>query len=140
MSQFTIPQFIEKEAKVIGPFTFKQFIYIGGAGTVLFFLFFLVPFTYFILAAIILLPLSLALAVLKIDGISLPVVLKNFFLQTISPKIYVWKKTPLIKKVPKMEKETLKETPQEKAEVLPLKITEKSRLKKLMTELETRIK
>lgn len=136
MAQFTIPQFIEREAKIVGPFTFKQFIYIGGAGVILFLLYFIIPFAYFILAAIILLPLGLALATFKRGGIPLPTVLKNFFVQTISPKVYVWRKVPLIKKVPEVKKEI----PKEKAEELPLKIAEKSRLKKLITELETKIR
>jgi len=27
--EFTVPQFVEREPKLIGPFTFKQFIYIN---------------------------------------------------------------------------------------------------------------
>lgn len=136
MAQFTVPQFIEREAKVVGPFTFKQFIYIGGAGVILFLLYFTIPFTYFILAAIILLPISLALAILKLGGIPLPIVLKNFFVQTVSPKVYIWGRVPLIKKIPEVKKEIAKE----RAEELPLKIAEKSKLKKLIIELETKLK
>lgn len=137
MAQFTVPQFIEREAKIVGPFTFKQFIYIGGAGVILFLLYFMIPFIYFILAAIILLPLGLALATLKKGGIPLPTVIKNFFIQSISPKVYIWRRAPLIKKVPEVKKKIPKE---EKVEELPLKIAEKSRLKKLITELETKLK
>ena len=134
MAQFTVPQFIEREAKIIGPFTFKQFLYIGGAGVILFVLYFTIPFLYFILAAIILMPLALTLALFKVGGIPLPVVLKNFFVLSISPKLYIWGRAPLIKKFTKVKKQVSKE----KAEELPLKIAEKSRLKKLITELETK--
>lgn len=138
MAQFKVPQFIEEEAKIVGPFTFKQFIYIGGAGVILFLLYFMIPFIYFILVAIILLPFGLALATLKRGGIPLPTVIKNFFIQAISPKVYIWRRVSLIKKVPEVKKEIPKEIPKEKAEELPLKIAEKSRLKKLITELETK--
>jgi len=52
--RFTIPQFIEYEAKIIGPFTFKQFVYIGLAGAVGFVLYFSVPFYLFIITCLIL--------------------------------------------------------------------------------------
>jgi hypothetical protein len=138
MAQFTVPQFIEREPKIVGPFTFKQFIYIGAAGVILFLLYFTIPFAYFILAAIILLPFSLALAILKRGGIPLPTLLKNFFIQLISPKVYIWKKTPLVRKI--QEEKKVEEITKEKVKELPLKIAEKSRLKKLITELETKIR
>lgn len=137
MARFVVPQFIEREPKIIGPFTFKQFLYVGAAGVILFILYFTADFIYFLLVAIILMPLALILAFLKIGGIPLPTVLKNFFVQSLSPKLYLWGRIPLIKKIPKIKK---KEIPKEKAEELPLKIAEKSRLKKLMTELETKIR
>ena len=134
MAEFVVPKFIEREAKIVGPFTFKQFLYVGAAGAILFLLYFRIPFTYFIMVAIVLLGLALILAFLKIGGIPLPTVLKNCFLQSLSPKLYVWGKIPLIKKVSKVKKEI----PKEKEEELPLKIAEKSKLKKLITEIETR--
>ena len=30
--QFQVPQFIETEDKIVGPFTLRQFIYVAGAG------------------------------------------------------------------------------------------------------------
>ena len=134
MAEYTVPQFIEREPKIVGPFTFKQFIFIGAAGAILFILYFSIPFQYFIVAAIFLMGLALSLALLRIDGIPLPTVLKNFFLQSISPKIYIWGRAPLIIKAPKVKEEI----PKEKEEELPLKIAEKSKLKKLITEIETK--
>jgi len=90
--QFTVPQFIEKEPKIVGPFTFKQFIFIGIAGGVCIFLYFTVPLPVFIITAAILLTAAFALAFLKIKGIPLPAVIKNFFFFLFKPKIYLWKK------------------------------------------------
>ncbi len=53
--QFKVPQFIDIEDKVFGPFTFRQFIYLaGGAG--------LVYLTFKFLPILIALPIAFALA------------------------------------------------------------------------------
>jgi len=66
--RFQVPQFIEHEAKVIGPFTFRQFIYLGVPGVVAFFLYFLAPFFVFIIAAIFLGAFGFMFALIKIGG------------------------------------------------------------------------
>ena len=142
MAQFTVPQFIESEPKIVGPFTFKQAIYIGIAGTILFILYFSVPLGIFVLAALVLLPLSLACALVKINGVPLPTIIKNFLLLSFSPKIYVWRKASIpiiktVKKEKKKEKEETQKTKEEpKTKTPPLKVAEESKLKKLLTELE----
>ena len=75
--RFTVPQFIEHEAKIIGPLTFKQFIFIGGAGVICFILYFLTPFFIFFIFSIILIGGGVALGFFKINGKSLPLVLIN---------------------------------------------------------------
>jgi hypothetical protein len=47
--RFSIPQFIEHTPKIIGPLTFKQFSFIGGAGAICFVLYFLLPQIIFII-------------------------------------------------------------------------------------------
>lgn len=133
--RFTVPQFIERETKIVGPFSFRQFVFIGMAGAILFILFH-ISFFYFIIGGIPLMSAALMLAFLKINGIALPTVIKNFFFSTISPKLYVWGKIPSYHKIIKLKKEPLKK---EVEEEIPLKIAEKSKLKKLLTELETKI-
>lgn len=137
--RFNVPQFIEHEAKIVGPLTFKQFIFIGGAGVICFILYYSMPFPVFFAASVILGGAGAALAFLKIGGLPLPLILSNFFKFSTTPKIYIWKKReqPGIK-VYKREEEK-KET-EEKEEELPLKIAKKSRLKKLHTQIETKTK
>ena len=75
-----------------------------------------------------------ALAFLKSGGRSLPVVLKNFFGFSISPKIYLWKKKGGLPPKIIEKQETLEET-----EESPVpKIIGKSRLKNLSSEIETK--
>lgn len=90
--QFQIPQFIEREPKVIGPFTFRQFVYIAIPSAIAFFFYFTAPFIVFIVAGAVLESAGLALAFLKTGGRSLPQMLTSALQFGISPKIYIWKK------------------------------------------------
>lgn len=137
--QFTIPQFIEHEAKIIGPLTFKQFIFIGTAGAICVVLYFSIAkinFFLFLLLALLTLGIGTALALLKIGGQALPTILVSFLRFSLGPKIYLWKKkeTPItfFKKV-EFKKEI-------KEKELSLKIAEKSQLKKIRNEIEIKIK
>lgn len=89
---FQIPQFIEREAKVVGPFTFKQFVYLAVPGAVGFFLYYTAPFSIFLIGTILLVGLGFALGFLKVGAKSLPALLLDFLHFTASPKIYKWKK------------------------------------------------
>lgn len=131
--RFTIPQFIEHEPKIVGPFTFRQFIFIGIAISVCFVIYFSAPFYIFLLACIFLGAGALAMAFVKIGGRSLPVILGNFFKFNLTPKIYIWRKTETPIRVVKKEGVKKKEGEEEE---LPLKIAEKSQLKKLGTKIE----
>src|SRR3989344_134297 len=137
--QFTVPQFIEHEAKIIWFFTFKQFIFIGLAVAISIIFFFTLGkknFTLFALIAISLTGLALALAFLKIGGRSITTVLKNSFFFLLAPKIYLWKKKETAPKFIRITKTAAKK---EEEKTHSLKFAEKSRLKKLSTKIETRI-
>ena len=132
--RFTVPQFIEREAKIVGPLTFKQFIFIAIAGAICFFVYSVAPFPVFVIAAVVFGGGSLALAFLQVQGRSLPIVLSNLLRFNLAPKMYLWKKSQIPIKV--LKKETV--TQPEKEQKTPLKIAEKSQLKKLRTEIETK--
>lgn len=138
MPQYTVPKFIEMEAKIVGPFTFKQFTYVGIAAGISFLLYFSIPFYLFIIAAVVLMGGALALAFLNIEGRSLPIILKNFLIFSAKPRIYIWRKKALppkiIKKKPKPKKE-------QKIEIeSALKITKKGHLQKISNQIETGIR
>lgn len=133
--RFTVPQFIEHETKIVGPLTFKQFIYIGAAGAVVFFLYFSLAkknFLLFLLVSIVLMLMGTTLAFLKIGGRGLPTIIMNFFHFSISPKMYIWKKTD--KPVEVLKKEIKKTGVPETI----LKVAGESQLKKLSTRVETK--
>lgn len=88
--QFQVPQFIETEDKIVGPFTLRQFAYVGGAGIISFIFYFTVEFWVWILFSIILVPLAAALAFIKIEGRPLVHILLSAFNFYWKPQTYVW--------------------------------------------------
>jgi len=135
--RFSVPQFIEHEAKIVGPLTFRQFAFVGTAGAIGLILYASTPFPVFLVVTIIVGGTAAALAFLKIGGTSLPSLMGNFLKFGSEPKIYIWerKEQPGIK----VYKREIKKGKVEERE-LPLKIAEKSRLKKLHTKMETETK
>ncbi len=90
--QFQVPQFIDREAQVVGPFTFRQFAFLAAAGGVAFILYFLVPFVIFAAASVVLAGLGLVTAFVQIGGKSLPALFVDFLNFQMGGKIYYWKK------------------------------------------------
>jgi len=134
--RFTLPQFIEHEPKIVGPLTFRQFSFIGVAAAICFILYYTVPFSVFLIACLILGGGAMALAFLRIGGRSLPTILGNFLKFSVSPKIFIWRKIEAPIKV--FKKERIKK--EEAEEELPLKIAERSQLKKIRTKIEIQTK
>ncbi len=137
--RFTVPQFIEHEARIIGPLTFRQFIFVGVAGAVCFALYFSIGQTnlsLFLILSIIVLGIGTGLAFLKISGQGLPKVLANFFRFSFGSKLYIWKRkgSPItFSKKMEIKKEV-------KNGELPLKITKTNQLSKIRTEIEIKTK
>ncbi|KPJ73709.1 hypothetical protein AMJ48_00750 [Parcubacteria bacterium DG_74_1] len=137
--RFTVPQFIEYETKLIGPLSFKQFLFIGAAGVVCIVIFFTIGktnFFLFLVLLIITLGVGVSLAFLKIGGRGLPTVLANFIRFSFGSKFYIWqRKGALVTFSKEME---IKKEPKNGKPFL--KTTKASRLKKMRTKLETKTK
>jgi PrgI family protein len=89
--QYQVPQFIETEDKVVGPFSIRQFIYVGIAAVIAGVCYFLVQTWLFFIVAFVLLGGSLALAFVKINGRPLMKVGLSAFNFYWKPQMYVWK-------------------------------------------------
>ncbi len=90
--RFQVPQFIEVEDKIFGPFTLKQFIYLaGGAGATVVCFSFLPKLIALLISAPIIL-LSLALTFVKVNNKSFIYMVEAFFKYHIGEKLYIWKK------------------------------------------------
>ena len=132
---YTVPQFIEREAKIAGPFTFRQLGFLVGAGMIAIVLFFLLPFFLFIVAALILAGSALALSFVKIEGIPLHTMIKKFSYSLMQPRIYLWQQKIQLHKIIK-EIEPKREFPGEAT----LRVVEKGILNKLSSFLHTKNK
>jgi len=95
--KFQVPQFIETEEKIFGPFTLKQFIFIAIGGAILFLLFFAVPPGVFIVLAIPIGIIFVGLALVKIQEMPLYLYLFNFVTYLTNPKKYIYKSDEEIK-------------------------------------------
>lgn len=89
--QFTVPQFIEVEDKIIGQFTFKQFLYLlgGAGGSYMWFALIPAPFSYPLILATG--GLAAALAFYKYNDRPFILFLENGFYYLINSKLYLWK-------------------------------------------------
>jgi len=90
--QFQVPQFIDIEDKVIGPFTIKQFLYLLCAGVIIFILSKILNLFATIILAIPIISIAVALSFIKIGGQPFVVIIKNFLSFLKKPDFYVWKK------------------------------------------------
>lgn len=96
--QFRVPQFIDIEDKVFGPFTLKQFGYIVGAGGISFLIWTLIPIKF--IAILIIVPIAglfLALAFVKYNNRSFGEILESAFTYYTNNRIYTWKQPELKK-------------------------------------------
>jgi hypothetical protein len=100
--RFEVPQFIDIEDKIFGPFTWKQFVYlIGGAGAC-FLLFVTLPFVLFVVAAAPIIALAAGLAFYQVNNRPFVVVLEAFFGYFTGARLYLWQKVEK-KAAPKAE-------------------------------------
>ena len=100
--QFKVPQFLEIEDKIFGPFTFRQFIYLAGGGGMCFVLFKLLGFWWSVIPILLFGGFSLALTFYRPNSKPFVEVLQAGFKYFFQDKLYVWKrrvnKTPVAPK------------------------------------------
>ena len=92
MKQFQVPQFIEVEDKIFGPLTLKQFLYIVGAGAIVFLLYAFLPLFFVFLLGAPIVAFFAALAFLKVNGLPFIRVVENALGHFTGTRLYIWKK------------------------------------------------
>lgn len=133
--QFQVPQFIEHEAKVIGPLTFRQFVYLGIAAGIAMFLYFLAPFGIFLISAVALGLVALALAFVKIGPKTMPELIVDLVNFGLSPKTYIWKAAR--SKQTQARQQTYVQ-PEENETEKKVKLVRESKLKELRNKINTK--
>lgn len=91
--QYSIPQFIEIEDKVVGPLTVKQFLYLVAGGVFLVIAWSLVDLGLFIFLAIITGVIVVPFAFIKINGRPFQVYLTAAIRYFTTPHLRIWMKT-----------------------------------------------
>lgn len=102
--QFKVPQFIDIEDKIFGPFTFRQFVYIIGGVGISYVFYKLLPFWINIFLIPLVVALAVSLVFVKINSKPFEYYLEAAFSYFVSSKLYIWKQR-LVKKSDKTEEE-----------------------------------
>ena len=129
--RFQVPKFLEREAHIVGPLTFKGLGFLAAIGGGLLFLFFALPRALFVLCFFVIGGGATALVLVKIEGVPLfRLVIRSFGFFT-QPKTYIWRRKQIFapiklatKKKEKEEKEmaVLRAAPGGKLDELKSKI------------------
>jgi hypothetical protein len=107
--RYKVPRHIDYKAKIVGPATFSQLLYIGVAGFIaLVFYFLMGDSPFFMPFAILLGGGGVALAFVQIAGQPLPEYIKKMIIFSTSSREYVWEKkiVPMEAAIPRRVKTT----------------------------------
>jgi len=109
--RFTVPQFIDIEDKIFGPFTFKQFAYLVGGAGISYLLWSILPTLIAIPLMLPVVALSLALTFYKINDKPFIFTLENSIRFLFKTKLYIWKHRPPEEEKEKKQEEEISQLP-----------------------------
>lgn len=89
--RFQVPQFIDIKDKIIGPFTFQQFLYLAGGAGGSYAIYRLLPGFIAIILIIPILGIALALTFYKVNDRPFIHALQSSMSFFFKPKLYIWK-------------------------------------------------
>jgi hypothetical protein len=90
--RFEVPQFIEIEDKIFGPFTWKQFVYLAGGIGLSAVIFFAAPFIVFVLIGVPLGGLAILLAFYPVNNRPFSSFLEAMVFFYNNSRVYHWRK------------------------------------------------
>lgn len=88
--QYQVPQFIEIEDKIFGPFTLKQFLYLAGGGGLCLVFFTLLPLWLAIPLSLPVAAFAAALAFYQVNGRPFVVAVEHAVSYFFGSKLYLW--------------------------------------------------
>lgn len=91
--RFEVPQFIEVEDKIVGPLTWKQFVYLAGGAGVVVVTYILLPFFIFVLIGVPFGALAGFLAFRQVNNRPFSIFLESFVTYFSRSRLYLWRKT-----------------------------------------------
>ena len=90
--QFIVPQFIDKEDRIIGPITVRQFLICLVAAGLIFLEYRMLATAYFIITMLLTAGLAATFGFLKVNGQPFHFFFLNFLQTQLRPKLRVWNK------------------------------------------------
>lgn len=132
MQQFTVPQFIDVENKIIGPITTRQFLIILAAGIVAALSYRLFDFSLFLTITIIVLGLAIVFSFVRVNGRPFHFFILNVVQTLRRPRLRVWNNRAIITEV---EEKTFVKP---EAKPVPKEYYKKSRLAELALVVDTK--
>ncbi len=91
---FQVPQFIEVEDKIFGPFTFKQFVYLAGSAGAAFLIWVYIPVRFVALIFVIpVLILGLLLTFYRVNNRPFVSILEAAARYALTHKLYIWQRS-----------------------------------------------
>ena len=127
--QYSVPQFIDIEDKIVGPLTGKQTLYLMIGGGLLMLLFSFFDFVFFMVATVIIAPITLAFAFWKPKGMTVARWIVNIINYHTSDHLYTWRREP--------EGIKIKRTQKKKTQVIFKENVSRSRIGELAWLLDT---
>jgi hypothetical protein len=112
--QFKVPQFLEIEDKIFGPFTFREFVYLAGGAGLCFVLYRLLGVVFGAIPIVIVAGFSLMLTFYKPNNKPFVNMIEAGFKYFTQNKLYIWKKH-----VSKITNKQLPITNENKNEAMP---------------------
>ncbi|MBI3305903.1 PrgI family protein [Candidatus Nomurabacteria bacterium] len=114
--QFKVPQFLDIEDKIFGPFTFKQFVYLSGGAGLCFTLYKLLGLFWGAIPILAVAGFALALTFYRPNNKPFVNMLEAGFNYLIQDKLYIWKRKKSPQRRSAEDAETLKVKPREDLE------------------------
>ena len=109
MQQFTVPQFIDVEPKIIGPITVRQFLIMLAAALFIFVAYRIFDFTGFVIVSVIIFLIAMLFSFIKINGRPFHFFVLNIIQAIKRPGLRIWDHKSVA-----LEKEEIKELKYEK--------------------------
>ncbi|MEI8270881.1 MAG: PrgI family protein, partial [bacterium] len=103
--QFKVPQFLDVEDKIFGPFTFSQFVYLVGGAGLCFILFKLLGFLLGAIPILLVGGFSAALTFYRPNNKPLVNMIESGFKYLMQDKLYIWKRRKFKKSADLAKKE-----------------------------------
>ncbi len=121
MQQFTVPQFIDVEDKILGPVTIRQFLIMLVGCIIIFLAYRYGDLATFVLVLVVIGILSLTFAFVKVNGQTFHYFLLNIIQTTGKPNLRVWHKSYTNKELDALRKQDVKIEVMKPAEKKPVR-------------------